>query len=39
MKSDDSRTQCFFERIGFAFQVTYVKIIMNTYLKIGTAKK
>lgn len=29
----------FFERIGFAFQVTYVKIIMNTYLKIVTAKK
>ena len=51
MKSDDSRTQCHcerfdeyteaftVERIGFAFQVTYVKIIMNTYLKIGTAKK
>lgn len=41
-------TVFFFELIGFAFQVTYVKIIMNTYLytrilntylKMETAKK
>lgn len=46
--STPKRSQCFFELIGFAFQVTYVEIIMNTYLytrilntylKMETAKK